>query len=720
MPTCPGGVVNCLAQDASLRILAGTRQGLYQFDGFVWEQSVPDSGQFGSVSFVAKSPFGETWVGNDSGHVWVLSMDRGWSRFLHKDFDCEHRITGITWDLDSQLWIASYGNGLYGIQDDNLIHVNVENGLPDDQVYDISIDAQGHCWAATDAGLASFFWREDVLQVRTWTTRDGLPDMMIFSVEADQHGVVYAGGFEGGISRFEVEKESFTHLTNQWSEGAVPHLRCNCDGRIFAGTEQGGLTKIFDGEIQTINNKGRVSAQLSDREGNLWTAYHSGEITRAFTPLEIIELPQDKEAFSIAQGPEGDLWVGCSEGLCRYHLNEGRWEEIAMPAKLHIISMFRKGNILWMGTFGDGLFWYNFKTDRVRPFPANNKLPDKNILSISSNEQGIWVATLGGLGLIDSSLNVSTFGKAYGLPGSYIYQAIPDQKDGGLWVASDGKGLFQFDLEQGKALPGFEGESVYALYVDKSSRLWAATESGSLFMEKGDGFESLPTLDAGPFTGIEGDLNGNIFSIGTLGCNWYSPEGSFLLGFDERYGINTRTRNLNASITDIQGRIWATMGNIILCAWPLRLAEGQQLQPKGYLKKVSVLLQEIDISGTVELDHDENHLTFHYGASWHQAPTAVSYRYRLQGYNMDWCIHSIPRRSSPNFLPATTPLKCKPGLIIILRTVRRSLPFSIDKPFWNGKFFCCWCWLYSEALPGFFSLYTGKRLKKISRLEQGK
>jgi signal transduction histidine kinase/ligand-binding sensor domain-containing protein/AraC-like DNA-binding protein len=73
------------------------------------------------------------------------------------------------------LWIGTYGNGLCRLDKHTgkIRSFTVRNGLPNNVVYGIRPDADGHLWLSTNRGLCRFDTR--TFEVRNYTTDDGLP-----------------------------------------------------------------------------------------------------------------------------------------------------------------------------------------------------------------------------------------------------------------------------------------------------------------------------------------------------------------------------------------------------------------------------------------------------------------------------------------------------------------------------------------------------------------
>jgi ligand-binding sensor domain-containing protein len=717
MPSCPGGIIQCLSEDYNHLLLAGTRQGLFQFDGQVWDEVTPDSARFGSVSYIGMNKqSGQCALGNDSGKVWIQTPDYEWVPRKLGEYRSKSRISGIMWDKENRLWIASYGNGLFIVHKNKVYNLREADGLPNDQIYDISIDGAGRCWAATDAGLVSCYWTESGPKIQPWTTVHGLPDIICFSVEAHQFGNIYTGGYEGGISKYSPTAERFFPLTDSWSMGSIQHLKCNCDGRIFAGVGPGGVARIDEGNIQQLGTKSKITAQHTDREGNLWTAYQSGELTRAFTSVEVIDMPEDLEALAVALDAGGNVWIGSQQGLHRYDVEHSNWQMIDLPQKLHIISMLRMDNVLSLGTFGKGVFRYNLTTGQIQPFARNAQLPDQNILSLTQGKPGILVATLGGLALISTNMRQPTLSRLEGLPQNYVYQALPDNEEG-LWIASDDKGLYHYGARGVKTIAQFKNQSVYSLYLNKDKRLWVSTEENGLFRETDNGFTRVPGFDAAPFISLEGDSAGNVFAIGNQLANWYSPDGKLLLSYDEQHGMPPTNTNLNATMKDKRGRIWAAVGGRVLCVWPFKPI--QQTRPQPFIKEVNVMLEPVDEFSDLALAHNRNHLSVNYGSNWFQALTALGFRYRLIGYNDDWVYSLNDEAIFPKLLPGKYTFELQSGLHNYFEDSKTiSFDFTVNRPWWQNPLFIVLVLALGGALVWLILKLREQRLKKIARLEQ--
>jgi ligand-binding sensor domain-containing protein len=81
----------------------------------------------------------------------------------------------------------------------------VQNGLPSNECHDIIQDKEGYIWVATDSGVARF----DGSKFKTYGHKDGLKDLVMFSLREDKAGRIFAGGQSGDIYVYDVLIDKF-------------------------------------------------------------------------------------------------------------------------------------------------------------------------------------------------------------------------------------------------------------------------------------------------------------------------------------------------------------------------------------------------------------------------------------------------------------------------------------------------------------------------------
>ena len=97
--------------------------------------------------------------------------------------------------------------------------------------------------------------------------------------------------------------------------------------------------------------------------------------------------------------------------------------------------------VLWIGTFGQGLYIYD-PEERLKHLTETDNISNNSILNIDGAGQKLWLATLGGITEIrwvtdplKDDLRIIDFQEKYNFPANYVYD---------VYVGDDGRyGLVQ-------------------------------------------------------------------------------------------------------------------------------------------------------------------------------------------------------------------------------------------------------------------------------------
>jgi ligand-binding sensor domain-containing protein len=151
---------------------------------------------------------------------------------------------------------------------------------------------------------------------------------------------------------------------------------------------------------------------------------------------------------AIWQDPTGFLWVATEEGLNRF----------------------------------DGYDFLVFKHHDDDP----TSLPHNMVTALAPESSGnLWVGTLAGAALFD--LRTETFTER--VRTTRLVMAVVEDRDGTLWVGTDGDGVYRLDKKATRAThyiaspqdaDGLSHNSVYALLQDKQGQVWVGTFGGGL------------------------------------------------------------------------------------------------------------------------------------------------------------------------------------------------------------------------------------------------
>ncbi len=391
------------------------------------------------------------------------------------------------------------------------------DGLPHHTVHQISRDAKGRLWAATQGGVAVFSGRR-------WTPLPLPPEATtayVRSVVEDHQGTLWVGTHEDGVWQWRQGQ-----WTGLGSAAGLPDPRVNqlCEApepgggwRVWAATAAGPArwdedhwTPCLAG-LETPWAWRLVSAP--DLQGNrvLWACTRGGLarwvedrwiLEPAFRGLEVNDL-------LALPGEEGQaLWVSCfGKGLARWtrqgpaFLGRPQGLPLAFPVSLAATRDAGGRPVLWVGTYNDGLAylregrWFLLTTTHgLRSLGVYTLLPDP------AGRPALWMGMQGG-GVASLSTEgwMSLQFRSSGFPGVGVtcFQETREEEGLRLWIGTqrglvwlDGSRWRTEDVRQG--LPGSEIRALAAMEGTPSPRLVAATDKG-LAERVGGRWRALPS-----------------------------------------------------------------------------------------------------------------------------------------------------------------------------------------------------------------------------------
>ena len=269
-----------LAQAHDGFLWLGTGSGIYRFDGMVFEEVLPRSGQFPSSNATALfiTSDGTTWIGYFTGEISRLTSGR-LQNFDHPDSSVEQFAQG----RDGTIWAARRGprGGLFAFDGERWSRVGGRDGIRDRMAYSVIAARDGAMWVATE---------KNILVRRPGGRR--------FEVVGNNMGVARLAQAPSG---------------QVWVSGAVSPSPANHGLAIVPGSSA---------------RAERADRMIFSRDGALWQTTFGGGVTRIgglsrpgmyplierFTTEGGLTSPV---AVPLLQDREGNIWIGTNLGLNR-------------------------------------------------------------------------------------------------------------------------------------------------------------------------------------------------------------------------------------------------------------------------------------------------------------------------------------------------------------------------------------------------------------------
>jgi len=327
----------CITQDGILWIGTYTG-GLNSFDGKKFTRYRHNSNDSSSL---ADDNVWELLEDKDQ-HLWIGTLIGGLDRFNRKTKQFDHyngrnvlpsiSISAILEDKKGNLWVGTNA-GIAIFEKDKSTsvvyqHTNDKNSLSNNAVTCIIEDSRGRIWIGTREGLNLYNAQTKAFQV--FTTEDGLPDNQIFDILEDNHHTLWLSIPNGLCNVIPKQKENSTRFAvvsydemnnlqkREFNESAA--LKTRAGELIFGGPS--GFNIIDPDKIQPpsyrpkivftglqilnrdiepgklINNRVLLQQPLS-RLQSIKLKYKENDFSIEFASLDFVHSTQDKYAYML-------------------------------------------------------------------------------------------------------------------------------------------------------------------------------------------------------------------------------------------------------------------------------------------------------------------------------------------------------------------------------------------------------------------------------------
>lgn len=707
-------------------------------------------------------------VEDKSGNIWIGTANAGVNKFDGKHITCystkeglsDNNVLSILQDKNGDMWFAT-DNGLSRYDGHSFTHYTTAQGLPDNRMRSMLEDSKGNLWFGTHGGLTRF----DGRSFQNYTTAlDISDDTEIAGIVEDSKGNIW---FTSNIGLFKYDGQFISRFTANGglSSNRLSKITEDKNGDLWIGTWDHGVNRYNGtsfthfGAEQGLSNE-VIPAVLQDKYGNIWLATtagvckYDGKLFNHIVPL------RQEEIECITADKSGNIWIASGVGSCvnkydgrsmaRYTTGQG-----LINTNINQILEDRFGNI-WFASRGgvikyDGRYFTHYSID--------NGLIHNIVFCLLEDKKGnLWFGTDKGLSKFDGK-SFTNYSIAQGLSGETIYSILEDHL-GNLWIGTSDRGVCSFDgvsFTHYDIAHSLSHAMVIGMMEDKNNNLWFCTNMG---VNKFDGkYFTWYTTEQGLSNNIAKnvleDKDGNIW-VGTInGMNRFIPHAttsdtlknagsSFFKKYTVSEGFSGGGTYENSITQDSNGNIWIGANDRVTWYHP----EGDipdtippTIQLTGVAlfdeninwhdmekKKDSILvlkndtrLKNFKFSGltpwynlpeNLQLNYNNNYISFKFTGITLIRPKEVRYQYILEGLNENWSSVTDPPTATYNNLPPgkfTFKVKAVNSEGYWSNELKYS--FVILPPWWQT-----W-WVYLVYILGFvfiiwiFTGYRSRRLK---------
>ncbi len=265
------------------------------------------------------------WVGHFSGATCIVN-GRPVKTILNGI-----RVRSLCADSKGNLWIGTWGSGLYRDDGKTLTNFTVKTGeLPQDYIHDIFEDSRGNMWFGTGAGLVKY----DGTKFTTLMQKE-FCNSYVGSIKEDRHGYIW---FHTDLCVMRYDGMTFTSFDQDdgLASNTVFLIEFDSQGRLWVGT-----------------NKGLDCVTLND-ESNITSVRNYGK-NEGFRGIEC-------NSRAVCRTRNNELWFGTVKGVISYDPSNDMDDAIEPNIHLTGIRLFlEKTDWTWSGGQQGG--WYQLPSE---------------------------------------------------------------------------------------------------------------------------------------------------------------------------------------------------------------------------------------------------------------------------------------------------------------------------------------------------------------------
>lgn len=398
--------VTCMLQDKQGFLWIGTMSGLNRFDGYTFKTYYFDPRDTNSL--------GESWINSitedDFGNLWIGTRNGGLNLFNPKN---EKFTRYINDPLNPKTLSNNIVNCIYKSKDDKL-------------------------WVGTENGL-------NVLNPETKTferyfsdtkNKQSISNNFVNCIFNDSENTIWIGTENAGLNRYNKNENNFDKFQykDATSDAKTVYAITEYNKSILVLATEDGL-RFFDKALNSFIDVSNISDTLKHHQ--IRSLFKSDD-TNFWCGLKLNSTNDILANFEITTGKES------------YYIPD-KYNTDAISNE-QILSIFKdKSGIIWLGTYGKGLNYFDTHLSKFKHLKRNDLLPNglsnDYVYSIfEDQDKTVWIGTsTGGLNhYFPNSGKIEHINNEYS--SNYRITAIEDAGENKLWIGCNSRNLGAFFL----------------------------------------------------------------------------------------------------------------------------------------------------------------------------------------------------------------------------------------------------------------------------------
>jgi PAS domain S-box-containing protein len=581
-----------------------------------------ENGTFTHFGELDGAPTGDIWaiVESEGGALWFAG--KGLTRYAGGRFEQRlvEDVATTTFCIRAEgpetLWLGT-GSGLIHYVRGSVRRYTQEDGLPKNLIWWVDRDRDGTLWASTSSGIAVL--RDG--RFSPVTLPAGTDPGVVRDVWPDGEGRRWvAGAGLYSLGSFADERPFEPRSLPLLKGAALRSLAVDREASLWIGTEEEGLVRTRASPFSYLDGRHGVESApwllVSDPDGDdVWIGMSSGELLRSTGGPAEPAPGALAEAFTTSGGGlcllrDGGIWVLNSRFATHFATR------VASVLADDPIERFEHGLKAVFDPIhedADGVLWFG-TTDAVcslrgteitqYPLPPERRGP---VRLYRGSAGRLWVTTSDGLGLFQGGS--IEFEPLEPFPKGAIRAIYEEQ--GTLWITTYGSGLGRYadgELTWITEADGLPDNSLGGFLADDNGHFWINSNRGVFCVNRAE-------LDSK----AEGTSAG-------LSCRL----------------LRTGEGNGGSACRAADGRLWFPTLYGVAIIDPEQVSKNP-IPPQVHIERLEVDGEPLDLRADIVLPPEMDDLVIEYAGLSFVDPKGMRFRYRLVGNDDDW-VDVGPRR----------------------------------------------------------------------------
>ena len=691
--------INVIFQDSNQLMWFGTWDGLNLYNGKEFQVYKPSSGNRQSISNniirdIIEEKRDYLWIATDIGINRFNPREKSFERFfvdsLSREITNEHSYL-IAKNSEGKIIASVYQQGLYyfDYKKNHFEPLNINKKL---NIKQIIFDAYDNLWVLTkEKSLfsATLQKRENYLTIdkisqfplkeveNLFNLKSGsilfqLSDFRTYSYDKSRDKLILLSIDReiGIINDIGYNKESIFIGTNKGlymynsKSGIIPVLENTpvlnvyngTQNIVWIGTDMKGVYKIvpssekfkaYSSENIPGFGNSAVRTFFEDEDRTLWVGTKGSGIYHFYRDNKTGKLAlrnrfstenglSSNSVFKITKGFKNEYWIGTDgNGINYYDKRTESIQNLIFPDNLVLSSIYAilpdNDNILWVGTSGNGMF--KLKIDlsttpyRVTDYKQFISNEEKNSLSnnivysiIKADDEHLWVGTRGGginrFNIFNETFQIFKFSENN--DGSDDVLCMHKDKKGDLWIGTS-MGLNKMTWNNNEKpvvftfneKNGMPNNTIHGILEDKNNNLWASTNFGLAKL--------IPNgIDEDSYHIISYFINDGLQDYEFSDGSYYASPYSSFFYFGGISGFN-EFNPLEIIQNEYMPGLWLNAFHV----------DNTETDLSDFLKRANG-------SNVLTLSHKHKSFSFHFIPIDYIAPSKCEIAYMLEGFHNAW------------------------------------------------------------------------------------